>query len=141
MHINQISPYRSFFIDIRPFPFPLCDLSFTMRATALNYIAALLTLSPLARSGRPHDEISFSCVPLTAQLSDPIMYPGEVSDHTHLVTGGTAFQRSMAEDTARKAKATTCGVDIDRSNYWIPHLYHRMDNGSFELMENAGIVC
>lgn len=133
------NPHRSFSIDTSWFP--PCDRSSIMRATALNYITALLTLSPLAICGRPKDEFSFSCVPLTVQLSDPIMYPGTVSDHTHLVTGGTAFQRSMKEDTARKANGTTCGIDIDRSNYWVPHLYHRMDNGSFELMENKGIVC
>ena len=112
-----------------------------MRSTALHYIAALLVFSPLARSARPHDEIAFSCVPLTAQLSDPIVFPGKQSDHTHLVAGGTAFQRTMAEDTARNAEGTTCGVEIDKSNYWVPHMYHRMRNGSFELVENAGIVC
>lgn len=105
------------------------------------YIAALLVLSPVARSGQPHDEFTFGCVPLTLQLSDPIMFPGKRSDHTHLIAGGTAFQRMMEKDTARNAEGTTCGVEIDKSNYWVPELYHKMRNGSFELVENAGIVC
>lgn len=47
----------------------------------------------------------------------------------------------MEKDTARNAEGTTCGVEIDKSNYWVPELYHKMRNGSFELVENAGIVC
>lgn len=86
------------------------------------------------------DEFTFSCVPLTRQLSDPIVSPGVRSAHTHIVAGGTAFQRTMTIDTAKNANETTCGVEIDRSNYWIPQLYHRMKNGSFELIEFEGNV-
>ncbi|RAK87077.1 hypothetical protein BO79DRAFT_175990 [Aspergillus costaricaensis CBS 115574] len=103
-----------------------------------RYIAALLLLSSgsnvLAKQ-RTTDEFTFSCDPLTTQLSDPIVAPGKPSTHTHVVTGGTAFQRTMNESTAQNAKGTTCEVDIDRSNYWVPQLYHRMRNGSFELVE------
>lgn len=113
-----------------------------MRTTQFNYIAPLLlTLCPPVLGGRPRDEISFSCVPLTIEMSDPIMFPGNVSDHLHLVTGGTAFQRTMAEDTARKAKGTTCGIEIDKSNYWVPELYHQMEDGWFELVDVDGVVC
>lgn len=68
------------------------------------------------------------------------MFPRETSDHTYVVVGGTAFQRTMAEHTARNAQETTCGVEIDKSNYWVPQLYHQMQNGSFEIVEPAGIV-
>ncbi|CEL11070.1 hypothetical protein ASPCAL14177 [Aspergillus calidoustus] len=91
------------------------------------------------------DEFSFSCLPLTTQLSDPIVSPGQQSSHTHVVTGGTAFQRRMGPETARSADETTCEVAIDRSNYWIPALYHANANassisdasreGSFEMIE------
>ncbi|EHA21407.1 hypothetical protein ASPNIDRAFT_135953, partial [Aspergillus niger ATCC 1015] len=80
------------------------------------------------------------CDPLTTQLSDPIVAPGKPSTHTHVVTGGTAFQRTMNESTAQNAKGTTCEVDIDRSNYWVPQLYHRLRNGSFELVEYQSSV-
>ncbi|GES66852.1 hypothetical protein BO80DRAFT_444545 [Aspergillus terreus] len=76
------------------------------------------------------DEFTFSCLPLTIQRSDPIMAPGRLSSHTHVVVGGTAFQRRMTADTARSAKGTTCGVAIDRSNYWAPQLYHQTGRGS-----------
>ncbi|BCS21423.1 DUF1996 domain-containing protein [Aspergillus puulaauensis] len=81
------------------------------------------------------DEFSFSCLPLTTQLSDPIMSPGKESSHTHIVTGGTAFQRTMGMQTAPNASATTCEVLIDKSNYWVPALYHMTSDRSFEMME------
>lgn len=81
------------------------------------------------------DVVSFSCLPLTSQLSDPIVSPGQQSSHMHVVTGGTAFQRSMGEQTARNASETTCEVALDKSNYWIPALYHAAEDGSFEPIE------
>lgn len=108
-----------------------------------RYIAALLLLSSgsnVLAQQRTTDEFTFSCDPLTTQLSDPIVAPGKPSTHTHVVTGGTAFQRTMNESTAQNAKGTTCEVDIDRSNYWVPQLYHRLRNGSFELVEYQSSV-
>ncbi|RDK36619.1 hypothetical protein M752DRAFT_322305 [Aspergillus phoenicis ATCC 13157] len=108
-----------------------------------GYIAALLLLSSSSNAlaeQRTTDEFTFSCDPLTTQLSDPIVAPGKPSTHTHVVTGGTAFQRTMNESTAQNAKGTTCEVDIDRSNYWVPQLYHRLRNGSFELVEYQSSV-
>ncbi|KAL4802620.1 hypothetical protein BDV18DRAFT_63290 [Aspergillus unguis] len=83
----------------------------------------------------PIDEISFSCLPLTTQFSDPIVSPGQQSDHMHVITGGTAFQRTMGPQTARNARETTCEVSLDRSNYWVPALYHAAGNGSVEMVE------
>ncbi|KAL4867849.1 hypothetical protein BDV12DRAFT_209569 [Aspergillus spectabilis] len=103
-------------------------------ATALS-----LFLTPSPTLSNPRSKTTnFTCLPLTAQLSDPIVSPGQQSAHTNVVTGGTAFQRTMGKETAREAKGTTCEVAIDRSNYWVPALYHRTGNengnGSFELV-------
>ncbi|KAL2819869.1 hypothetical protein BDW59DRAFT_164902 [Aspergillus cavernicola] len=81
------------------------------------------------------DEFSFSCLPLTTQLSDPIVAPGQSSAHVHVVTGGTAFQRTMDAETVRRVNETTCEVAIDRSNYWIPALYYEVQDGGFEMVE------
>ncbi|KAL5364498.1 hypothetical protein BJX96DRAFT_168327 [Aspergillus floccosus] len=108
-----------------------------MRRPPFFSILALLTLAETTLST---DEFTFSCLPLTIQRSDPIMSPGQLSSHTHVVVGGTAFQRRMTPDTARNAKDTTCGVSIDRSNYWAPQLYHRTGRG-YEMvpMESSSI--
>ncbi|PKY00178.1 hypothetical protein P168DRAFT_276618 [Aspergillus campestris IBT 28561] len=110
-----------------------------MKASGVLTGGLVLTLcsSTLAKG---IDEFTFSCETLTIQRSDPIMFPGKTAGHVHIVAGGTAFQQTMDIDTATKANETTCGVVIDKSNYWIPQLYHRAKNGAFELVENDGNV-
>ena len=119
--------------------------SLAMQNSPCGYVAALLLLlmlsGPVIGTLHTTDEFTFSCVPLTTQLSDPIVAPGEPSGHVHVVAGGTAFQRTMNQNTAQNARDTTCGVAIDKSNYWIPQLYHWMWNGSFELVEYQSSVC
>ncbi|KAL4772590.1 hypothetical protein BDW60DRAFT_40338 [Aspergillus nidulans var. acristatus] len=41
----------------------------------------------------------------------------------------------MGTQTARNAHETACEVALDRSNYWVPALYHETDIGSFEMVE------
>ncbi|KAL4748794.1 hypothetical protein BDW72DRAFT_205311 [Aspergillus terricola var. indicus] len=107
----------------------LTQLCLTAQITAINQTTPINTTITYA------DEFSFSCLPLTTQLSDPIVSPGRQSLHTHVITGGTAFQRTMGIQTARNARETTCEVALDRSNYWVPALYHETDTGSFEMVE------
>lgn len=47
----------------------------------------------------------------------------------------------MGTQTARNARETTCEVALDRSNYWVPALYHETDTGSFEMVEYEWSVC
>ncbi|OAA67602.1 hypothetical protein ISF_03778 [Cordyceps fumosorosea ARSEF 2679] len=79
-----------------------------------------------------------NCAPLTIQRGDPIVWPGQVSPHVHVVTGGTAFQRTESNEQARDAQATTCDKLLDRSNYWQPQLYHERHDGRFELVTMQG---
>ena len=81
-----------------------------------------------------------NCQPLTIQRADPIVSPGQFSGHTHVIIGGTAFQQTMGLDTAKNAKATTCDKKLDKSNYWIPQLYHQRTDGKFELVTMQGSV-
>ncbi|KAE8355867.1 hypothetical protein BDV28DRAFT_155005 [Aspergillus coremiiformis] len=96
---------------------------------------ALFGHSVSSSSHTMNEIFTFSCLPLTTQRSDPIVSPGKPSSHTHVVTGGTAFQRQMTTETAKNANQTTCGIEIDRSNYWIPQLYHQTQDGLFETIE------
>ncbi|KAK2759360.1 hypothetical protein FQN54_002838 [Arachnomyces sp. PD_36] len=97
----------------------------------------LLSLSALG-SAQTTDEFTVSCNTLTIQRSDPIVDPGEASGHVHVVAGGTAFQRTMDQDTAKNSMGTTCDKDIDKSSYWVPQLYHQTSDGKFEIVENQG---
>lgn len=81
-----------------------------------------------------------NCSPLTIQRGDPIVSPGQISPHVHVVTGGTAFQQTQSNEQARSARATTCDKLLDKSNYWQPQLYHQRHDGRFELVTMQGNV-
>jgi hypothetical protein len=85
-------------------------------------------------------EFTVNCAPLTIQRGDPIVYPGQISPHVHIVTGGTAFQLNQPNEVAIGAKATTCDKVLDNSNYWQPQLYHQRKDGKFELVHMQGNV-
>jgi hypothetical protein len=103
-------------------------------------VALLLPASHLVHAQVLTDEFTVNCNPLTIQRSDPIVSPGVASGHIHIITGGTAFQRTMGPNTATNAKATTCDKTLDKSNYWIPQLYYIRADGQFELVHMQGNV-
>lgn len=104
-----------------------------------SLVASSLLLLPRLASGQGN-EFTLSCLPLTYQRSDPILFPGVASPHTHVVVGGTNFNRTMAPALATSAQNTTCSVNIDRSNYWQPLLYHLRSDGQFEAIPFQGNV-
>ncbi|PHH90896.1 hypothetical protein CDD83_2315 [Cordyceps sp. RAO-2017] len=101
--------------------------------------ASLVLVSALAAAASAHI-FTVNCAPLTIQRGDPIVFPGAVSPHVHVVVGGTAFALSESNEQARAANATTCDKLLDNSNYWQPQLYHQRRDGRFELVEMQGIV-
>ena len=62
---------------------------------------------------------------------DPIVTPGKVSGHTHVILGGNGFTPDMNYDSTQKSTCTSCTIKGDMSNYWIPKLYYHAQNGSF----------
>lgn len=98
------------------------------------------TVSLLFALARAQAEFTLSCDVLTTQRSDPLISPGIASNHTHVIVGGTAFSRTMDDNAATDALATTCSVAIDKSNYWQPLLYHIRSDGQFEAVEFQGNV-
>jgi hypothetical protein len=84
--------------------------------------------------------LTVNCAALTIQRSDPIVSPGIASGHVHAVSGGTGFQRTMSATAAQNGKSTTCDKTLDKSDYWIPQLYHIRSGGLFELVTFQGSV-
>lgn len=114
-----------------------------MALVKMKNFQALHVLSLLATIGtfvNGQGEFTLACDALTIQRGDPIISPGVISNHTHIVVGGTAFNRSMSQDAAPNALATTCSAAIDRSNYWQPLLYHMQSDGQFEAVDFQGNV-
>ena len=62
---------------------------------------------------------------------DPIISPGAVSGHTHVILGGNGFAPNMDYASTQKSTCTSCSIKGDMSNYWIPKLYYHAENGSF----------
>ncbi|KAJ3045088.1 hypothetical protein HDV00_011813 [Rhizophlyctis rosea] len=68
---------------------------------------------------------------------DPIVNPGALANHAHIVWGGNGFAMKMGDRDALNAGCTTCNVKADRSNYWIPQLYNRNRNGTLTAVRSG----
>jgi hypothetical protein len=68
---------------------------------------------------------------LVDERVDPLVYPGQISDHVHAIAGGNGFDITMDYDKARASSCSTCNIKEDLSNYWTPKLYFQAQNGSF----------
>ncbi|KAF2427828.1 WSC-domain-containing protein [Tothia fuscella] len=67
---------------------------------------------------------------LTDDRLDPIVFPDQISDHVHVIAGGSGFGPSMTYNDARSSACTTCNIKQDLSNYWTPKLYYQAQNGT-----------
>jgi hypothetical protein len=68
---------------------------------------------------------------LTDDRLDPVVNPGEISDHVHVIAGGNGFDVTMDYDKARASACGSCNIAEDLSNYWTPKMYYQGENGSF----------
>ena len=65
---------------------------------------------------------------------DPIVQPGVVSGHLHAITGNSAFRETYSQAVWNNAKCSTSQVQENKSNYWMPSMMARHDNGSFSAL-------
>ena len=68
---------------------------------------------------------------ITKERIDPIVNPGEVSGHTHIVFGGSNFGLSVTTQKLLGSECTSVPIAEDKSNYWTAVLYFRHRNGSY----------
>lgn len=105
----------------------------------LSYVIAVEASLALTFSGPVSAFWKVPCsVPLIHERADPVVNPGSVSTHVHTIMGGNGFGFSMDFAQARASTCTTCRVKEDKSNYWVPSLYYRAQNGSFISVEQVG---
>jgi hypothetical protein len=104
----------------------------SMKATAIALAATLS--SPVAAFWR------MPCPGrLTLQRIDPIVAPGNVSNHVHTVSGGSGFGFTTSYEQQRASACTSCPVKQDLSAYWTPKLYWMNEDGTqFEDVPQAG---
>ena len=78
--------------------------------------------------------------PVVVERSDPVVNPGAVSPHLHTIMGGNGFSYSMDYARTQQSTCSTCTVQKDNSNYWIPNLWYQHENGSFTSVPQVGGV-
>jgi hypothetical protein len=76
--------------------------------------------------------------PLVVQRADPIISPGNVSGHVHTIMGGNGFGFDMTYADTQKSTCSSCMVTKDFSNYWVPTLYYKAQNGSLIAVDQSG---
>lgn len=78
--------------------------------------------------------------PVVVERADPIINPGVASPHLHTIMGGNGFGFSMDYAQAKASSCSTCTVQGDMSNYWIPNLWYAAENGTFTSVPQVGGV-
>lgn len=77
---------------------------------------------------------------ITKERIDPIVNPGEVSGHTHIVFGGSNFGFSVTTQKLLESECTSVPIAEDKSNYWAPLLYFQWANGSFSSVDGGAVA-
>ncbi|KAJ2934701.1 hypothetical protein H1R20_g2411, partial [Candolleomyces eurysporus] len=77
---------------------------------------------------------------ITKERIDPIVNPGEVSGHTHIVFGGSNFGLSVTTQKLLESECTSVPIAEDKSNYWAPLLYFQWANGSFSSVDGGAVA-
>jgi hypothetical protein len=78
--------------------------------------------------------------PVVVERADPIINPGVASPHLHTIMGGNGFGFSMDYAQTQTSTCSTCTVQKDFSNYWIPNLWYQAENGTFTSVPQVGGV-
>ena len=81
-----------------------------------------------------------SCGRIQLGRVDPIINPGAIAGHAHIVSGPVNFNTTSTFDSYQSAYCTSCGIQDDKSAYWTPQLYYRFRNGTFIDVPTGGTV-
>jgi hypothetical protein len=130
-HILHIASFILFFYQI---VFSSTTSGFLAMHHHISRLTTALLLFAAAQTVDCQGLFTVTCATLTIQRSDPIVNPGVASGHVHAVVGGTAFNRTETNAQAVNAATTTCNRRFDKSNYWVPQLYHINGDGTFGIV-------
>ncbi|KAI9654820.1 MAG: hypothetical protein M1821_005814 [Bathelium mastoideum] len=71
---------------------------------------------------------------------DPIVAPGKVNSHVHIVHGGRNFGMNATSDILKNSNCTSADVTQDNSGYWTPTLMFQFTNGTVVTAEKMSFV-
>ncbi|WVQ97883.1 hypothetical protein IAU59_004999 [Kwoniella sp. CBS 9459] len=112
-------------LAILPFLFPLASASDVQYAPATGYDSLLFT------------EDFF---PLITTRLDPIVDPGKVSGHVHVIAGSNSFGANTNYASTQAGSCTTSNLKNDMSNFWAPQLYYKWKNGTYSAVMSNGVA-
>lgn len=78
--------------------------------------------------------------PIVTERADPIVSPGVVSGHVHTISGGNGFGFDMTYADTQASTCSSCAITKDLSNYWVPTLYYKGQDGTYQSVEQSGYV-
>ncbi|PNS17632.1 WSC domain-containing protein 2 [Sphaceloma murrayae] len=102
-----------------------------------NLVSAGISLAALAAPADAFWRMSCPGRIMTSRM-DPIVNPGAISGHVHTISGGNAFNYSMTYADTQQSTCSSCPIKQDLSNYWVPNLYYRTQDGKFIDVPQAG---
>jgi hypothetical protein len=105
-----------------------------LEAEKWSALAAVLAalVAPTAAQQGAYFVLEGGGMPLVIERLDPILSPGQVSNHVHSIVGANSFASTMDYAQTQKATCSTVSPIVDKSVYWMPNLYfHDPNNGSF----------
>lgn len=101
--------------------------------------ALLLSSIALVSASTPVTQLFVvGCSALVYERIDPIINPGNISGHVHMISGGNAINFTMQDTTPSTSTCTSCNFAQDLSNYWTPNMYYTNRNGTFTAVPIQG---
>ncbi|WOO78575.1 uncharacterized protein LOC62_02G002120 [Vanrija pseudolonga] len=112
----------------------------TLTAMSTAAVTALLLLAALTPAAWAANEFILLHRPLVVTRLDPIVAPGGLSSHAHVVYGGSKFSGNVSGNELVSSQCSTVPTQADKSNYWIPQLYFRHPNATLIPLLSSGLV-
>ncbi|TEB27099.1 hypothetical protein FA13DRAFT_1634966 [Coprinellus micaceus] len=104
-------------------------------STTLSYVFLALSMSTAANA-----YWLMGMHAIAKERIDPIVNPGTVSGHTHIIFGGSNFGVTTSTEKLQQSECTSTPIKEDKSNYWAPLLYFQWANGSFSSLDGGAVV-
>jgi hypothetical protein len=73
------------------------------------------------------------------QRADPIVSPGGIADHTHMIMAGSNFGASVTEADMASSQCSAVETQQDKSAYWMPAMFGRNPNGTLSALPISGV--
>ena len=97
-----------------------------MRRTSILIIMFALALGSLSRDASAEPRFQVRCRPTRVARVDPIVAPGQRSEHQHEFFGNRSTNKDSTYRSMRQG-STNCSTKADTAGYWAPTLFRPDD--------------